>query len=87
MGGAYESSSWPDQQREFKKLLNDRTDTDTLGYRLSLRLYRGEAGNAVRKVLDNPMNKAVLSGREEVEFNSYSKAIDTHNPFYREDLT
>lgn len=60
-------------------MLNDRTDTDTFGCRLRLKLYRREAGNTVRKVLDNPTHKAVLSVREKVGFNHNSNVIDTHN--------
>ena len=61
-------------------MLNDRTDTDTLDCRNRLRLYRREAGDAVRKVSDNPMDKAVLSGRVEAGFCNNSNITDTHNP-------
>ena len=60
-------------------MLNDRTDTDTFGCRLRLKLYRREAGDSVRKESDNPMYKAVLSVREKVGFNHNSNVIDTHN--------
>jgi hypothetical protein len=60
-------------------LLNDRPHTDTFGCRLSLKLYRREADNTVRKVLDNPMRKGGLSVREKVGFNYDSSVIDTHN--------
>jgi len=64
-------------------LLNDRTEIDTLGCRNRLRLYRWEAGDTVRKVSDNLVCKAVLSGRVEVEFSGNSNATDTHNPQQR----
>lgn len=64
-------------------MLNDSSDTDTFGCRLSLKLYRREAGNTVREVLDNPMHKAVLSVREKVGFCNNSNVADTHNPIYR----
>ncbi len=64
-------------------LLNDRTETDTFGCRLSPKLYRREAGGAVRKASDNPMHKAALSGREKDGFTNDSSISDTHNPIYR----
>ncbi|MCP4984647.1 MAG: hypothetical protein GY928_00900 [Colwellia sp.] len=60
-------------------MLDDRIDTDTFECRNSLRLYRAEAGNTVRKVLDNRMDKAILSGRVEVGLNNNSNVIHTHN--------
>ena len=63
-------------------MLNDRIDINTRGYRLRLRLYCREAGGSVRKESDNPMDKAILSRREEAEFNNNSIIIDTHNPVY-----
>ena len=64
-------------------MLNDRTDIDTLGCRNRLRHYRWEAGDTVRKVSDNPMDKAVLSGRVEAGFIINSISDNTHNPIYR----
>ncbi len=61
-------------------LLNDRTETDTFGCRLSPKLYRREAGDVVRKASDNPMHKAVLSGREKDGFTNDSSVSDTHYP-------
>lgn len=63
-------------------MLDDRTDTDTLGCRNRLRHYRWEVGDAVRKVSDNPMDKAVLSGRVEDGFGDDSNITDTHHPIF-----
>jgi hypothetical protein len=66
-----------------EKLLDDRNDTDTSRCRLSREHSRREVGDTVRKVSDNPMHKAFLSGREKAEFTSHANAIDTHNPNFR----
>ncbi len=67
-------------------MLADRNDTDTLGCRNRLRLYRWEADDAVRKVSDNPMDKAFLSDRVEVGFITNSIRDNTHNPIFNRSI-
>ena len=60
-------------------MVADGTDIDTLECRLSSKLYRGEAGDPKGNGSDNPLDKAVLSLREEVGFAENSELSDTHN--------
>lgn len=60
-------------------LVTDNIDIDTLGYRLSPLLCRGSVNSPSGVMGSQPHSKAILSGREEVEFWPCLKRSNTHN--------